>query len=127
MSLTWVKVLLVICGIYDGLLGIVVVLAPATFFRIANVTPPNHFGYVQFPALLLIIFCVIFLRGAADPAKRKDALCYGIALKASYSGLVFWYELHGGVPMLWIPWAWTDLGFLALFLLALRAVRRSPA
>lgn len=125
MSIRWIKILLVVCGVYDLLLGLVVTVAPAAFFRIAGVTPPNHYGYVQFPALLLIIFGAMFLRAAADPVGRRDVIVYGMALKASYSGLVFWYQLHGGVPALWIPWAWADLAFLVLFLLAWRSVRRA--
>ena len=124
MSIRWIKLLLLVCGIYDLLLGAVVAIAPAAFFRIAGVTPPNHYGYVQFPALLLIIFGAMFLRAAADPVRRRDVIVYGMALKASYSGLVFWYELHGGVPALWIPWAWADLAFLLLFLVAWRTVSR---
>jgi hypothetical protein len=120
----WIRILLIVCGIYDGLLGIVVVIAPGALYRIFNVTPPNHYGYVQFSALMLIIFGVMFLRAAADPVGRREFIAYGIALKASYSGLVFWYQLHGGVPKLWIPWAWADLVFLVLFFMAWRQVAR---
>jgi hypothetical protein len=118
----WIRIMLVLCGLYDGLLGVVVVAAPGALFNTFHVTPPNHFGYVQFPALMLIIFGVMFLRAAADPVAHRDLIAYGIALKASYSGLVFWYQFHGGVPKLWIPWAWADLVFLLLFFLAWRQV-----
>jgi hypothetical protein len=91
-------------------------------FRTFGVVPPNHYGYVQFPALLLLIFAVIFFRAAADPVQRRDTILYGVALKASYSGLVFWYQLHGGAPSLWIPWAWADAAFLVLLLLAWGAI-----
>jgi hypothetical protein len=114
----------VICGFYDGLLGAVFFFIPATVFRAASVTPPNHFGYVQFPALLLIIFGVMFLRIAADPIARREQILYGMALKVSYFGLVFWYAFHGGVPFLWMPWAWADLIFFVLFFLAWRTLSR---
>jgi hypothetical protein len=42
-------------------------------------------------------------------------MLYGIALKTGYSGLAFYYQLTTGVPDMWIPWAWADLVFLALF------------
>jgi len=116
----WIRILLILSGLYDGLLGVVVVVAPSALFTAFHVTPPNHFGYVQFPALMLIIFGVMFLRAAANPVARRELIAYGIALKASYSGLVFWYQFHGGVPNLWIPWAWADLLFLVLFFLAWR-------
>jgi hypothetical protein len=120
MAILWVRIVLILCGIFDGVLGIIVAAAPAALFRAFGVTPPNHFGYVQFPALLLIIFAVIFFRAAADPVQRRDQILYGVALKASYSGLVFWYRLHGGVPSLWIPWAWVDAVSMVLLILCWR-------
>jgi hypothetical protein len=122
MTILWVRILLILCGLFDGVVGAVFAIAPAAMFRLFGVVPPNHYGYVQFPALLLLIFAVIFFRAAADPVRRRDTILYGVALKASYSGLVFWYQLHGGVPALWIPWAWADAAFLVLLLLAWGAV-----
>jgi hypothetical protein len=124
MSIKWIKVLFAICALYDGLLGFVFLFIPAALYRIAGVVPPNHYGYVQFPALLLIVFGVMFLRIAADPVARREQMVYGMALKVSYFGLVFWYQVHGGVPSLWIPWAWSDVVFLLLFLMAWRQVSR---
>ncbi len=76
--------------------------------------------------------CSSFLQSSssaplADPVARRDTILYGVALKASYSGLVFWYQAHGGVPSLWIPWAWTDAAFLVLLLLGWFALRPRPA
>ena len=75
-------------------------------------------GYIAFPALLLILFGVMFWRVAADPIRNRDLILYGAGLKASYSGVAFWYEVHGGIPSLWLPWAWIDLVFLVLFFIA---------
>jgi hypothetical protein len=120
MTRSWIKVLFVIAGIYDALLGAAFLLFGSGIFRATGVTPPNHFGYIHFPALLLIIFGVMFFRIAADPVRNRELMLYGVALKASYSGVAFWYDVHGGIPSLWMPWAWVDLVFLALFLLAWR-------
>jgi hypothetical protein len=87
-------------------------------YQIAGVTPPNHIGYVQFPALLLIIFGVVFLRVPADPVRNRELMLYGVALKTSHAGVVFGHDLVSGIPKLGIPWAWADLAFLILFLLA---------
>jgi hypothetical protein len=123
LSIRWIKVLFVVCGIYDGLLGAVFFSIPAELFSIAGVTPPNHFGYVEFPALLLVIFAAMFFRIAANPAARREQILYGMALKVSYFGLVFWYEVHGGIPMLWIPWAFADVIFFILFFWAWKSLR----
>lgn len=125
MTHRWIRLVLILCGAFDGVVGLIFAVAPAAMFRYFGVTPPNHYGYVQFPALLLLIFAVIFFRAAADPVGRRDTILYGVALKASYSGLVFWYQLHGGVPSLWIPWAWADAAFLVLLLLCWFALRPS--
>ncbi|MGO9338559.1 MAG: hypothetical protein ACLPY1_13745 [Terracidiphilus sp.] len=104
-------------------------LVPRFFFSVCNfqfagVTPPNHIGYIQFPALLLILFGIMFLSIARDPSGRREWIPFGMGLKFAYFGVVFWHELHGGVPMLWIPWAWADLAFFFLFLAAWRHLRR---
>ena len=124
MSIKWIKLLFLISGIYDALLGVSFLLFGAEIFRLANITPPNHMGYVQFPALLLILFGIIFLSIAKDPDRRREWILFGMGLKASYFGLVFWHELLGDIPKLWIPWAWADLIFFLLFLAAWRNLRK---
>lgn len=114
----WIKALFVIAGIYDGLLGLAFLFAGPLIFRGFGVTPPNHFGYIYFPSLLLIIFGVMFLRVAKDAKGNRELILYGIALKASYAGLIFWYQVREGVPGMFIPWAWADLIFLVLFVIA---------
>jgi hypothetical protein len=120
----WLKPLFVIAGLYDGILGLAFLFFAMPLYEVFGVTPPNHVGYVQFPALLLLIFAAIFFRIASDPVRNRSLIVYGIALKVSYSGLVFWHEVTAGIPSMWIPWAWVDLGFLILFIVALRQTRR---
>ncbi|HEV2135756.1 MAG TPA: hypothetical protein VGR47_16080 [Terracidiphilus sp.] len=121
MSFLWVRIVMIASGIYDGLIGLAFLFAPLAVFRLAAVTPPNHLGYVQFPALVLLIFGAMFLRIAADPVARREQILYGMALKASYFGVVFWYQLHSGIPALWVPFAWADVAFFILFFAGWRA------
>ena len=125
MSKLWTRVLFTIAGIYDAMLGAAFLFFGATIYHATGVTPPNHFGYIQFPALLLIIFGMMFLRVAADPIKNRDLMLYGVALKVSYSGVAFWHQLHGGIPTLFIPWAWADVVFLVLFVVAWKQAAHS--
>jgi hypothetical protein len=118
MSPRWVRPLFVIAAVYDGVLGLVFLFAPTWPFAMYGVPPPNHVGYVQFPALLLLVFAVMFLRIAADPPGRRELILYGSGLKVSYCATVGFHELTAGIPSMWIPWAWADLVFLALFVLA---------
>lgn len=126
MNGSWRKWLFYVAAIYDGVLGLTFVLFWPAVFRLFDVTPPNHGGYVQFPALLLIVFAFLFLRIARDPDANRGLIGYGIGLKAAYSGLVFGYQIMTGVPPMWIPWAWLDLAFLVLFVLARRPAAVRP-
>jgi len=117
MNINTVKSLFIIAALYDGILGLLFLLFPGLAFQIYEITPPNHFGYVQFPAILLMVFAAMFYRVARDPVSNRFIMLYGVALKAGYSGLVFYYMLTTGVPAMWIPWAWADLVFLVLFLI----------
>jgi hypothetical protein len=123
MNKNWIKPLFVIAGLYDGILGIAFLFFSSALFQRFGVEPPNHPGYVQFPALILLIFAAMFFRIAADPQKNRNLIPYGIALKIAYSGTVFWYQLTQGIPFMWIPWAWADVVFLILFLLAYKSTR----
>jgi hypothetical protein len=118
MKTAWIKILFLIAGIYDGILGVAFLFFGLEIFRIAGVTPPNHIGYIQFPAILLIVFAAMFLQIARNPAGNRSLMLYGAGLKVAYCGVVFWNDWQGGIPMLWIPWAWADFVFLVLFLAA---------
>jgi hypothetical protein len=127
MSIKWIKILFMAAAVYDLLLGAASIVAAPQIFRAFQVTPPNHWGYVYFPALLIVIFGIMFLRIAADPIGRIELIHYGMALKAAYCGVVFWFNFIGGVPRLWIPFAWADLVFFLLFFLAWKSLRAKSA
>jgi hypothetical protein len=122
MNKKMLKTFYVIAGLYDGVLGIAFLLFPAAIFTMYAVEPPNHMAYVQFPALLLIIFGAMFFRIAMDPVRNRDLILYGCALKVSYCGMVFWYQATSTIPSMWVPWAWADLVFLALFIFTWRSL-----
>jgi hypothetical protein len=115
---SWISPLFYIAALYDGALGLSFLVKPGAVFRRLGVTPPNHPGYVQFPAALLIIFTLIFLRIAADPAGNRGLIPYGILLKLSYCGIVFYYWPTGDLSWIWKPFAVCDLAFLILFVRA---------
>jgi len=110
-----IAALFLLIALYDGGLGLAFLAAPAAIFRLADVPPPNHFGYVQFPALLLIVFALMFIAIARNPVANRGMIVYGILLKLSYCGLVFWYWFSTGIPGLWKPFALIDLVTALLF------------
>ena len=105
-------------ALYDGLLGGAFILAPLSLFDWYGVTPPNHLGYVQFPAILLIVFALMFVQIAVDPIRNRNLIPYGIGLKAAYCWVVFKFWFTTGVPNMWKPFAVIDAVTAVLFLWA---------
>ena len=118
MKSKWVRPLFIVAGLYDGILGLAFLMVPLQIFAMYGVTPPNHLAYIQFPALLLIVFAMMFFRIAMDPVGRRELMLYGCGLKIAYCAVAFFHSITTGIPAMWMPWAWMDLAFLALFLLA---------
>jgi hypothetical protein len=123
MSNRLISALFLVGAAYDGILGLVFLCAPGWVFQTFAVTPPNHPGYVQFPAALLIVFSLMFLSVARDPSGNRNLIPYGALLKVSYSGVALWHWANGGIPGMWKPWAVADIAFLILFLAAYRSLR----
>ncbi|MCP4378278.1 MAG: hypothetical protein GY794_19145 [bacterium] len=110
-----ITALFIVSAIYDGLLGIAFLFASAPLFKWFGVTPPNHPGYVQFPAALLIVFAVMFMAIAAQPVKNRNLIPYGILFKVSYCGVVMFHWFTAGLPSMWKPFCIADLIFLGLY------------
>ena len=119
----WIPVLFVVAALYDGLLGAAFLFGSGAVFQWFGVTPPNHPGYVQFPAALLIVFAIMFMAIARNPAGNRNLIPYGILLKASYSGVVCFYWLTTGLPGMWKPFCIFDLIFLIAFAWAWAVLR----
>lgn len=122
MSIKWIKALFFIAGICDLLIGALFFLATPQIFKLASVPLPYHIGFMQFPALLIVIIGALFLHIAANPVARRDLIPYLTCVKIAFSGLVFWYQLTIGIPTLWLPLAWCDVGYIILFVAAWRAL-----
>jgi hypothetical protein len=118
-----IEALFLIAAFYDGGLGAAFLLVPGSVYRLGDVSPPNHWAYVQFPAALLLIFALMFVAIAANPMKNKDLIIYGVLLKLSYCGIAFWYWFTAGIPGLWKPFAVIDLVMAVLFAWSYRALR----
>lgn len=127
MTRTWIRPLFLIGGIYDAALGLAFFFGHERIFAYYAVTPANHPAYIEFPALLLVIFGFMFIHISTDPFRLRLFIPYGMALKVSYAGLAFWYQFTLGVPKMWMPWAWFDLCFLVAFFLAWLALEPTRA
>lgn len=122
MIAKWIKPFFIFAALYDGILGAAFLCFGGSLFGYFGVEPPNHMAYIQFPALILLIFAAMFFRVAADPVKNRNLIPYGIGLKIAYSGTVAWYHFTGVMPFMWKPFAWADFGFLILFAVAWKSL-----
>ena len=108
-----IKALFVVSALYDGLLGAIFLLAGNSLFQRLGVPPPNHPGYVQFPAALLIVFAIMFLVIAVDPVKNRNLIPYGFLLKVSYCSVILFHWLTTGLPDMWKPFCIYDFAFIS--------------
>ena len=120
-----ITLLFAIAAIYDGILGLLFFLAPGYVFDRWEIEPPNHFGYIQFPALLLVMFGVMFAQIACNPVRYRKLIPYGIWLKISYCGLAFWYWARTDIPVIWKPFAIADFVMLVLFVWCYQALGKA--
>ncbi len=113
-----------IAAMYDGLFGVAFLLFSGALFEWFGVISPNHPGYVQFPAALLVIFAIMFAAVAIDPVKNRDLILYGILLKVSYCSVILSHWLTTGIPDMWKPFCVSDAIFLTTFIWAWAVLRK---
>lgn len=113
-----------VAAVYDGLLGIFFMFAGSHVFDWFGVTPPNHPGYIHFPAALLVVFAIMFVAIARNPLGNRNLIPYGTLLKVSYCGVVIYHWVTAGLPNMWKPFAFIDLIFIVLFAWAWRKTGR---
>lgn len=118
-----VRLVFTAAGLYDGLLGLAFLVAGGAIYTRFEVTPPNHWGYVQFPALLLILFALMFFQVARAPSRNRNLMPYGVGLKLSYCAVALFHWFDAGIPSLWKPFAIIDLVCAVLFVWAIRVTR----
>lgn len=116
--------LFVLAGLYDFVLGVGALLFFRDVYAHYNITLPNHDGYVQWGAAVVAIFGLAFWMVAANPSRNRDIITLGILFKLAYAGVVLYHWFYGSIPSIWVPFAWADLGFAALFIWARMLVRR---
>lgn len=120
----WMKTAFAVSAVYDGVLAFIFLFFGPAVYDYFGIEKPNHMGYLHFPALLLIVFAVMYWRIASDPVRFRELIPFGIGLKVSYFLVVFYHRATGGIPAMWIPFAWIDVLFTILFLQALRKTGR---
>jgi hypothetical protein len=115
---SWITWLFAVAALYDGILGFAFLAAPQQLFEWVEVTPPNHLGYVQFSAALLLIFGLMFVAIAVRPVLNRHLIPYGILLKVAYCGVAGTYWVLTDIPFIWKPFVIIDAVMGVLFVCA---------
>ena len=118
MNIATVRLLFAISGLYDFVIGLAFLLFGRQLFDATRVPQPEHWGYIRFGALMLMIFGIMFFAVAGDPVGNRNLIPYGMLLKLSYVGLVSYYWIATGCPTLFKPFAVIDAVMFVLFLIA---------
>jgi hypothetical protein len=121
MTKATIRILFYIAGAYDFVIGVVFLFFGAQLFDLAAIPHPNHWGYVQFGALMLMVFGSMFLAIARNPVSNRNLMPFGMLLKISYVGIVSYYWATTGCPFLFKPFVVIDFVMLALFAMAFLA------
>jgi hypothetical protein len=118
MSISTIRKLFVIAGVYDFAIGLAFLIFGPQLFAFAGVPQPNHWGYIQFGSLILTVFGMMFFAVAYDPVTNRNLIPYGMLLKLSYTGLVTYYWVTTDCPLLFKPFAIIDALMFVVFYLA---------
>lgn len=118
MTRSWIRILFFFTAAYDFLLGAAFLFSAPGLFQQFNVPAPQHFGYVQFCSLMLMIFGAMFLKIALNPKGNRDLIPFGIMLKVAYVGLTGFYWVNEGLPFVFKPFVAIDTAMLVLFVWA---------
>ena len=123
---TLISTLYYFSAAYDGILGLAFLAFPIAIYNWYGIAPPNHVGYVHFPAALLIVFALMFINIAKNPLRNRNLIPYGVLLKVSYCSVVFWHWFTAGVPDMWKSFAVFDVCFGVLFVWTYIALGGEP-
>jgi len=97
-------------------------LAYKTIYETVGSVLPNHPGYVQLPALLIIVFGIGFWMVAQDVRGNRSIISLGILMKLAFGIVVFGHLIAGNTIPFYIPFGIIDLGFAILFLMARKSL-----
>ncbi len=115
MAITWIRILFLVSAVYDFALGAAFLFSGPQVFERFNVPLPNHWGYVHFCCLMLMIFGLMFLMVAIRPLANRNLIPFGVLLKAAYVGVTGYYWINGGVPWIFLPFLFVDTVMLVAF------------
>ena len=108
-------------AIYDALLGLSFFLFYERIYARFVITPPNHPGYVQLPAIFIAIMGLADYYVYLDIDRNRDTIKIRTLMKLAFSLLCFYHYFFGSLPTMWMNIAMFNFVFIIPYLLFLRA------
>ena len=112
---------LLLCAVYDGLIGLAFLFLAGPLFRIFGIEPAADPVYIQLAAGLIAIMGLGFFLAWRDPLVNGDLVLLGAVFKAFYILLALFAFVRGAVPHpVFLLFAVVDIVFLVVFVRFLR-------
>ena len=118
MPQLWIRIVFLVSAVYDFVLGTAFLVSGPQLFEKFHVPVPDHWGYIHFCCLMLMIFGLMFLAVAIRPRANRNLIPYGILLKFAYVGGAGYYWVNGGIPWVFKPFLFIDAAMMAAFVWA---------
>lgn len=122
-NLLFIKILFIFVGIVEFVLGPLFIFFPGLVFELSKITPIARMEYIQFPALLIMVFGLMMFSVARNPVKNVNLIPYICLFKVSFISVVFYNWFTRGLSQLWIGFSFFDIAYLIGFLLAYKQLR----
>ena len=122
-----IRLAFLIGAIYDGVLGLIFLLAPRAIMTVLGIPFPENAIYLQLAAGLIALMGLLHYFVWRDRVSNADIITVLVVFKVFYVLLTILSASQGRLPHpLFGVFAVIDLLFFLVFLGALRAVGRSP-
>jgi len=119
----WIRILFVFVGIVEFVLGPLFIFFPGLVFELSKITPLKNLEYIQFPALLIMVFGLMMFSVARNPVKNVNLIPYICLFKVSYITVVFYNCFAKDLSSLWIGFSFFDIAYLIGFLIAYKQLK----
>ncbi|MFH1505747.1 MAG: hypothetical protein ABIE94_02045 [archaeon] len=110
------KVMFLIAGIYDFILGILFFFFYVPIYTVLNITLPTYPSYLQMAAAFVIAMGIGYYLVYKNLYRNIDLVKLGIVYKAVYSALTAYFYFTGVANIAFLWFAIIDAVFFVLFI-----------
>jgi len=121
----WIPLLFTFVGCVEFVVGLSFIFLPNQIFALSQIAPIARLEYIQFPALLIMVFGWMMWNVAARPKENANLIPYISLFKVAFIGVVLFTWLTAGASPLWVIFTLFDIAYLIGFIFAYRVIKSS--